>query len=327
MASITSVINAAGKISNTLFDLSPKSFYSIADFYNFIKKRQNAPMARKHFTMVPRQKIWATDAKAIPIIWDKLFNDKNLAKFAITAQDITYPKEFGLTDTNGQISNAFGNYSYTVNNAALNSNSKSFTISFLQTAEPIIQKFIVPWMFECNRTYNHDQQVLPSTGDYFKDLANSAVDTINNVVSKFTDNSKYKLNRKYKVDPVTKPISQYPCPKLDLDIKFYRMDQIAGLEFLMNPTFVYRITDVYPISIQPATATHSGEGASIVNRMVTFKFNNFLCIPDVDTQMNIVSNTNIAFAYREMSPIQILNKLNQAAGGIASVASNVKGMF
>jgi hypothetical protein len=39
MASITSVINAAGKISNTLFDLSPKSFYSIADFYNFIKKR------------------------------------------------------------------------------------------------------------------------------------------------------------------------------------------------------------------------------------------------------------------------------------------------
>jgi len=36
---IASIVNGVGNIVNTLFDLSPKSFYSIADFYNFIKKR------------------------------------------------------------------------------------------------------------------------------------------------------------------------------------------------------------------------------------------------------------------------------------------------
>jgi hypothetical protein len=39
MASISSVINAAGKVTDILFDLSPKTFYSTRDFYNFIKKR------------------------------------------------------------------------------------------------------------------------------------------------------------------------------------------------------------------------------------------------------------------------------------------------
>jgi hypothetical protein len=39
MASIGSVVNAVGNVANILFDLSPKTFYSTRDFYNFIKKR------------------------------------------------------------------------------------------------------------------------------------------------------------------------------------------------------------------------------------------------------------------------------------------------
>jgi hypothetical protein len=48
----------------------------------------------------------------------------------------------------------------------------------------------------------------------------------------------------------------------------------------MNPTFVYRITGVYPISITPAEAVHSGYDYNKLTRSVTFKYNNFICIPD-----------------------------------------------
>jgi hypothetical protein len=48
----------------------------------------------------------------------------------------------------------------------------------------------------------------------------------------------------------------------------------------MNPTFVYRITGVYPISMTPAVAKHQGPDTGSLTRSVTFKYNNFICIPN-----------------------------------------------
>jgi hypothetical protein len=48
----------------------------------------------------------------------------------------------------------------------------------------------------------------------------------------------------------------------------------------MNPTFVYRLTGVYPVNITPAEAKHQGYSDSSLVRKVTFNFNNFICIPN-----------------------------------------------
>lgn len=313
---IASIVNGVGNIVNTLFDLSPKSFYSIADFYNFIKKRQNAPMARKHFTIVPRIQLFALNGTE-HVIWDQLFTDKNLAKFAITAQKINY-STFGYSSSGSStIKNQFGSYVYT--SAKENfTNGGSFKIDFLQTAQPIIQSFIVPWFYECNRTNYSNYSEENNENKLFVDkkISGTSKGLINQIKNLFSNNDN---------TPSYKKLSQYPVPKLTLDIKFYRMDQIAGLQFLMNPTFVYRLSGVYPLSFDAARAQHNTNYT--LSRGVTFNYNSFLCIPGPKYQMFLTGNTNVAFAYQDMSPIQILNALNQTIGGAASIVNNVKGMF
>lgn len=312
---IASIVNGVGNIVNTLFDLSPKSFYSIADFYNFIKKRQNAPMARKLFTIVPRTQVFTLDGYK-STIWENLFTETNLAKFAITAQSVNYNSSFGFSNSSDKITNQFGTYTY-ISNGKNFTNGGQFSINFLQTAQPIIQTFIVPWFYECNRTnYNESNDVSKMFVDKkFKATAKSVGNMIKDLFTKGQiTQSKSAFN-----------ISQYPVPKLTLDIKFYRMDQISGLQFLMNPTFVYRLSGVYPVSIEPAKAIHNSEYT--LYRKATFNYNSFLCIPGPKYQEFLVKSTGIAFAYRDMSPIQILNALNQGIGGAMSIVNNVKGMF
>jgi hypothetical protein len=48
----------------------------------------------------------------------------------------------------------------------------------------------------------------------------------------------------------------------------------------MNPTFVYRLTGVYPVSISPVPLIHGSGGEGDLKRSVTFKYNNFICIPN-----------------------------------------------
>lgn len=314
------IVNGVGNIANTLFDLSPKSFYSIGDFYNFIKKRQNAPMARKHFAIVPRTQIFTADGN-IPIIWQQLFTDTNLAKFAITAQSISYGS-FGYNNP-AKITNQVGNYSYIEKGQHISAGG-TFSMSFLETANPIIESFIVPWFYEVNRT-NYIQKEHTSIEQYktglVNNVLNSAGNALNNAGLSFIGNSIKQGKR----NTAIKNYSQYPCPKLMLDIKFYRMDEIAGLQFLMNPTFVYRLTGVYPSKVNPAAAKHGSDYT--LTRQVTFNYNNFICIPGPKYQTQLTGNHGIAFAYRNMSPIQLLNALNQAVTGVSSIANNVKGMF
>lgn len=47
------VLNTAGVAANAINGLTPKQFYSVADFYNFIKKPDNVPTNHPLFTVVP----------------------------------------------------------------------------------------------------------------------------------------------------------------------------------------------------------------------------------------------------------------------------------
>lgn len=54
LGTVKSAINLAGNITNILTNATIKDFYSIRDFYNFIRKQQNCPMQHKNFfTVVP----------------------------------------------------------------------------------------------------------------------------------------------------------------------------------------------------------------------------------------------------------------------------------
>ena len=335
MASIGSVVNAVGNVANILFDLSPKTFYSTRDFYNFIKKRQNAPMARKHFTIVPRCQIH-TLGNGIPQIWDSLFKDGNLAKFAILAQQLKFPgASFGIQGGSAQqITTPYGQYSPQANGYS-GGNGNTITIDFLQTADPVIEHMILPWYYECMRTSNEERPLNRSDFQKLKDgISDGILDGMATGLTKAADyigagkdswlrsGSKYFTDKKGNYS--NRNISEYPCPKLTLDVKYYRMDQIAGLQFLMNPTFVYRITGVYPISITPAEAVHSGYDYNKLTRSVTFKYNNFICIPDGSYQQQMYGNVRRGFPYKNMSPIQILNALNQTAQGVMGAVNSIR---
>ena len=53
LKSAQGVLNAAGAAANLINGLQPKEFYSVADFYNFIKKPDNVPTNHPLFTVVP----------------------------------------------------------------------------------------------------------------------------------------------------------------------------------------------------------------------------------------------------------------------------------
>lgn len=309
MASIGSIINAAGQISNILFDLSPKSFYSIRDFYNFIKKRQNTPMMRKHFTVVPYCEIYLNgNNQPIPEIWNTLFNDANLAKFAILIQSIRF-SPFGIQSEDGRtIKNLYGKYAIQGNGYS-GMSGDTINMQFLQTADPIIEHMILPWYYQCMRTFIY------TADSNKKSFFQNAVDTLRNGVTlqNLLGNLKNTTTSKYRT----------VIPKLTLDIKYYRMDQIAGLQFLMNPVFVYRLTGVYPTQITPVNVEH-GQSAGSLKRQVTFKYNNFICIPNGEYQQQMFGNVRNGFAYKNMSPIQILNALNSTADGAIKAVNIIR---
>ena len=326
--SVASVVNAVGNVANTLLDLSPKEFYSTRDFYNFIKKRQNAPMAVKHFTIVPKMQIFSMDG-AISPVWDKIFTDTNLAKFAILTQRVSVPQNVGVNAVGTKqspITTVHGRYNVT-NNSFNGANNDTFTMEFLQTASPIIQTFIVPWYYQTLRTSNYVYNASKDKNDNLitqmkNKITEEFTNTANSVLSKMGV-EKYKFGKDK--NKGTKYISQYPIPKLTIDIKYYRMDQIAGLEFLMNPNFVYRLTGVYPISFNAPTTQHQADSYNITNRIVTFAYNNIICIPNATYEQKLFNGTHSAFAYKTQSPVQILNALNSGVQDVASIANSVKG--
>ena len=335
LSTATSVINAAGKISNILFDLSPKSFYSTRDFYNFIKKRQNAPMMRKHFTVVPKCQIITNTKGNIPHIWNNLFTDSNLARFAILVQKMTFPK-FGVqpfsSNSDSPIKTPYGQYSPQQNGFSGGGGGNTIDISFLQTADPIIEHMVLPWYYECMRTKNYSKDDVSNTDS----MINSGLQGISNGITAAANYVGFGNDaatqaagwlRGKKIKSKSAPISQYPMPKLTLDIKFYRMDEISGLQFLMNPTFVYRLTGVYPVSISTVPVLHTVGGDGELQRAVTFKYNNFICIPNGQYEEKMYGNNRMGFAYKNMSPIQILNALNQTAQGAIGAVDAVRNIF
>ena len=74
-------------------------------------------MMRKHFTVVPHCEIHVNKSgSAIPQVWNTIFNDNNLAKFAILIQGLEFPgRTFGMQEVPGStappVITPYGQYS------------------------------------------------------------------------------------------------------------------------------------------------------------------------------------------------------------------------
>lgn len=301
LGKVKSGINLAGNIINAVGEVPLKQFYGVRDFYNFIRKSDNCPMANNtFFTVVPE---FETKGLAGMIgdlfklsTWTNLiglgqngqsvgkdpannvfaFTEYTLARFALGISNIEMPSLNGFTTQT--IQTTVGKYTVLNNNSTFNTgNNSTFTINFYELAMPVIESFIIPWMLQMNKAHI------------------------------YYDNA-------------------VELPRLNLNIKFYRQDEIAGLDFMMNPSFVYRITGCYPIAATLLKPRHAGSsGSNISERNVTFAYNNIMVFSNAEYE-RFITGTRTAFNYDGLSPIQILNKLNSGVGtgiGLVNQAKNV----
>lgn len=236
-----------------------KDFYTIADFYNFIKNPENSVAPQRLFSIVP---FVAQDGSAIPntvIEQDgELFSRSNLERFSLAVQYIELPN-FSMSQGNIQSS-------YTVdtpigawrgiNNTTSFVSSNEIKFHLLEMQDPIIENWIFEWYMACLQT---------KCGNGNNDTA----------------------NKKYYM---------YPFPRLNLAIKYYRMDQMIPSKIYdyeeyeeeemekmvktIKPTFIYWITGAYPDDMETFKYKHGEADAGSVMRSVTFAFNMMICITE-----------------------------------------------
>ena len=296
---LQSIVNKAGNIYNALTDLSPKQFYSIADFYHFIKKAQNCPIARTHFTVVP--KICVPKNGIVPDQWQKIFTDTNLAKFAISIQQMDSGRI--ELDQAQKARSPVGQYMMLGQKSI--SSAGTVSITFIQTAQSIVQMFIVPWMYQTIRNTVGAKVDSPS-----RDMSWNLPNLVSNFFGKKKGGQGQVKN------------SVFGYPSLTLDVKFYRSDQIAGLQFLMNPTYVYRFNKVRPISVSMPTVQHGTN--TLTKRRVSFAYNSCVCLPDPQWAQTLCGKSQTAFAYTTQSPVQLLNSINSLVSGTKGIIDEIK---
>lgn len=140
-----------------------------------------------------------------------------------------------------------------INNKGINSSSNSFKIHFLDTQQPLLQKFFYEWI---------------------RRVANTTFPTKVGV------------------------IYQWPFPRLNFAIYYYRPEQINDLKTpqihpetkqvialptsQQDPNFIYFLTGCFPLRISVPQTGHNKQDSD-VSRAVDFAFNNMYLFPNRQT--------------------------------------------
>lgn len=335
------VLNAAGTIANAVNGLTPKEFYSVADFYNFIKKPDNVPTNHPLFTVIPNISNSVDNNGNIYPIMKVLFTDEWLAKFALCVQRVQLP-ELTLASS-GNFGNSVivdgpqGYFSSMANTSPTNASSKEFTINFLDTHDPIIEKFIYPWFIYCMRTndkqytvaeleqlLNQNYSISSAIKDELKNGINGMINSSNN--SAIKQIGKIMSSASTKKQNISMAEGPYTFPRMDIVIKFYRPDEVMGISELMNPNFIYKIYGAYPINIK-LTDPQSGKsnGAQDIMRPVKFAYNHIVIIPDAQWETNYYGTSH--FPFKGLSPAKLLNQAQNLASTAAGEIDKLSRAF
>ena len=340
------VLNTAGVVANAVNGMTPKQFYSVADFYNFIKKPDNVPTNHPLFTVVPHMSNTADSKGNIYPIMRTMFTDEWLAKFAISIQSISLPSltlssgsKYGeaVVDETPQ-----GWFQSMANVSPTYASKKEITIKFLDTQDPVIEKFIYPWFIYCMRTndkkYDKDEleEVLNkhySVNSMIKDtLKQGAIGVINWATQGVSAPDKVKqagesaINALKKQKQILLQESPHTFPRMDIVIKFYRTDEVMGISELMNPNFVYKIYGAYPVEITLADPmSGKGTGASDIQRPVQFAYNHIVCLPDAGWESDYFGTSH--FPFKGLSPAKLLSQAQNITATVAGQAESLSRAF
>lgn len=133
--------------------MSYKDFYSLKDFYNFIKTPKNAPATHRLCSLLLYPCIVdARTGKTIEQAYPTIFNHDNYKKFTLLANNINLPnfKMGGTQDESVSVTTPEGLWKG-MGNTNLVPSSTDFTVNFLDTHDPIIENFIYEWFLLCVR--------------------------------------------------------------------------------------------------------------------------------------------------------------------------------
>lgn len=287
-----SVISTVGAAAGAINGLSPKGFYSTADFYNFIKKPDNVPTSHPLFTVVPLPaNITDKLGQEYPIS-KTLFTNEMLAKFALCIQNIQLPELSLATGSqfgSDVVSDTPQGWFLSMANSPPNwTSNKSVTINILDTHDPIIERFIYPWFIYCLRTNDRKFSEEKQLGN----VLNSAYGIREAVKDSISGAVKSMLGRSSAKKKVSVNEAPHTFPRMDIIIKFYRPDEVVGMSEFMNPNFIYKISGAYPIKITLVKPQSRGPEVSAADllRPVTFAFNSISCIPDAAWEMKHYGN-------------------------------------
>ena len=135
MPDLTSLVNTAGDIYKAVADLSPKQFYSLRDFYHFIRSTDSYPLDWRHFTIVPVLEQTNLEGER-PREWHTLFSEGNLARFAICSSINSMPAmKFNMSTLT--LKTPYGDWTGLPENTNV-FGSGSFSMTITEISTPII---------------------------------------------------------------------------------------------------------------------------------------------------------------------------------------------
>jgi hypothetical protein len=123
----------------------PQGFYTLSDFYQFIKTPDNSPVSHTHniVQLYPKTELDSIGNKVASSMLNDLFSLGNCRKFSLCVQEVEIPN-ISLGNS-VPVNTPLGNWN-TIDNVPLNTQSDSVGISFLETTIPIIELMIYPWL-------------------------------------------------------------------------------------------------------------------------------------------------------------------------------------
>lgn len=276
-----------------------------------------------------------------------MFTDEWLAKFAISIQSISLPQ---LTLSSGNKAGEAvvddtpqGWFQSMANTSPTYASSKEITIKFLDTQDPVIEKFIYPWFIYCMRTndkkytadslqkeLNKQYSVNSFIKDTLKEGASKAVSWATqgaNAPSGVKKAGESVLNALNRAKNILLNEGPHTFPRMDIVIKFYRTDEVMGISELMNPNFIYKIYGAYPVEITLVDPmSGKGTSASDIQRPVKFAYNHIVCLPDASWEEKYFRSGQ-HFPYKGLSPAKLLSQAQNMTATVAGQANSLSRAF
>lgn len=223
----------------------PQSFYTLKDFYSFIRTPAHAPVAHKHnVVQLYIKPQFNTSGELInKSILNDLFSATNCRTFSLSVQSIKTPN---ITIGNGVTHDTPVGHWSSPDNSPLTAQSYSVDITFLESATPIIENMIYPWMMGVLQT---ESSVLGSAR-----ATNAGID------------------KSY----------PYPFPRVDMAIKYFSpfyiptTRQVLSQEIYPPINWIYYFDGIYPTQIETVKVDHNESNAGSFSRVATFGFNYML---------------------------------------------------